>query len=324
MHNYNELLDKVKEYIADITYNHEPSELYEPIEYIMSLGGKRIRPVIALMSCEMFGEKYEKAIDAAVGMEMFHNFTLVHDDIMDRANVRRGEPTVHVKWDENRALLSGDAMIILANKMMLDVDDDVLREVMDLYNETGIKVCDGQQYDMNFESRDVIQMDEYLRMIELKTAKLIAGCLRLGAVVAKTTEKNKSLIEDFGMNLGISFQIEDDLLDSFGDFESFGKKIGGDILINKKTFLLVKSMELADESKLKEINYWLNQKDYNPNEKINAILEIYNQYNIKEIALKESTLYFDKAMKSLADIEVHESKKEELKKFAYKLIRRAS
>ena len=322
MQRFNELLALVSEEVEKLKYQNEPRELYEPIEYIMGLGGKRLRPIVCLMSCEMFGGNIDKAMHAALGMEMFHNFTLVHDDIMDSAQFRRGKPTVHINWNENRALLSGDAMIILANKLMMKVDDHFLREVMEVYNNTGLKVCDGQQLDLNFEQRDVISMDEYMKMIKLKTAVLIAGCFRMGAVIAGTSTRNKDLIEEFGLNLGISFQIEDDLLDSFGDYEKFGKKIGGDILINKKTFLLVKAMEIADQATRKKIDYWLSLKDFNKNEKLDSLLSIFKDLNIKEIALQESKLYFENAIIALDQIKVPLKDKMQLKQFAYLLINR--
>ncbi|MBT5529412.1 MAG: polyprenyl synthetase family protein, partial [Cytophagia bacterium] len=259
---------------------------------------------------------------AAIGMEMFHNFTLVHDDIMDDADMRRGKPTVHVNWNDNRALLSGDAMIILANQLMMRVDDHLLRDVMALYNKTGLQVCDGQQLDLNFEKRDSIRMDEYMKMIELKTAVLLAGCLRLGAVIAETSDVNKDLIEEFGWNLGISFQIEDDLLDSFGDFEKFGKSIGGDILINKKTFLLVKAMEIADKDTRLKIDHWLNLKEFDKSEKVKTFISIYNKLNIKEIALAESKVYYDKAIDALNRIDILQEEKIQMVQFAKMLISR--
>ncbi|MBT3422110.1 MAG: polyprenyl synthetase family protein [Bacteroidetes bacterium] len=322
MQSFNELLELVSNKIEKLKYQKEPRELYEPIEYILALGGKRIRPVICLMSCEMFGGKIDKALYAAIGMEMFHNFTLVHDDIMDDADVRRGKPTVHVNWNDNRALLSGDAMIILANQLMMRVDDHLLRDVMALYNKTGLQVCDGQQLDLNFEKRDSIRMDEYMKMIELKTAVLLAGCLRLGAVIAETSDVNKDLIEEFGWNLGISFQIEDDLLDSFGDFEKFGKSIGGDILINKKTFLLVKAMEIADKDTRLKIDHWLNLKEFDKSEKVKTFISIYNKLNIKEIALAESKVYYDKAIDALNRIDILQEEKIQMVQFAKMLISR--
>ena len=322
MQSFNELLELVSNKIEKLKYQKEPRELYEPIEYILALGGKRIRPVICLMSCEMFGGKIDKALYAAIGMEMFHNFTLVHDDIMDDADMRRGKPTVHVNWNDNRALLSGDAMIILANQLMMRVDDHLLRDVMALYNKTGLQVCDGQQLDLNFEKRDSIRMDEYMKMIELKTAVLLAGCLRLGAVIAETSDVNKDLIEEFGWNLGISFQIEDDLLDSFGDFEKFGKSIGGDILINKKTFLLVKAMEIADKDTRLKIDHWLNLKEFDKSEKVKTFISIYNKLNIKEIALAESKVYYDKAIDALNRIDILQEEKIQMVQFAKMLISR--
>jgi len=325
MYSFYQLKDIVSEKIENLSFTKkEPTELYQPISYLLSIGGKRIRPVLTLMSVDMFEGDVLKAVNPAVGIEMFHNFTLMHDDIMDKANHRRGQITVHKKWNENTAILSGDAMLLLANQMMLEVDDDILREVMVLYNNTGLLVCDGQQYDMNFEKRNNITTEEYLKMIELKTAVLLGGCLKLGAVLARTSENIKELIEQFGINLGISFQIEDDFLDAFGDFEKFGKSIGGDIIINKKTFLLVKALEMAKGEELKELRSWLLKSSFVPEEKINQITNIYRKLKIDQMALDCSRKYFQKAMGILADIDVKDKNKKTLYEFAHLLIGRKS
>lgn len=315
MHSLDHLKSLIDKEIKDLGLKIDPKDLYDPVSYILHMGGKRIRPLLTLLSCDMFGGNVTDAIKPALGMEMFHNFTLIHDDIMDNAEIRRGKDTVHKKWNGNQAILSGDAMLILANQMMLQVENKLVREVMDLYNECGLKVCEGQQYDMNYEKTENISLNDYLKMIELKTAVLLAGCLRLGAVIAKTDNNNKELIEQFGINLGISFQIEDDLLDAFGDADTFGKKIGGDIIINKKTFLLVKAMELADHSQLTEIKYWLNKENIQHEEKIKNIIRIYSNLQIEKIALETSKYYFDEAMKYLDQTDVDHLKKIRLKEY---------
>jgi geranylgeranyl diphosphate synthase, type II len=310
--------------INNLKFEREPRELYEPIEYILNIGGKRLRPVVTLMACDIFGGDIKKAMYPAIGMEMFHNFTLIHDDIMDRAPVRRGFATVHTKWDENRAILSGDAMLILANQFMLKADDDVLREVMELYNLSGLMVCDGQQYDMNYESRNLTSIDEYIRMIELKTAVLISSCFRLGAVIAKTTTQNKDIIEKFGHNLGISFQLEDDILDAFGDYSKFGKSIGGDILANKKTYLLLKAFELAKGKDLDALKNWFEHKDHIPENKVFGVLDIYNRLNIREISKEASRHYFDISIHYLNQLKISDKARSTLFELADFLINRDS
>jgi geranylgeranyl diphosphate synthase type II len=310
--------------INNLKFEREPRELYEPIEYILQIGGKRLRPVVTLMTCDIFGGDMDKAMYPAIGMEMFHNFTLIHDDIMDQAPKRRGFETVHTKWDENRAILSGDAMLILANQFMLKADDDVLREVMELYNFSGLQVCDGQQYDMNHETRKLTSIDEYIRMIELKTAVLISSCFRLGAVIAKTSTENKDVIEKFGHNLGISFQLEDDILDAFGDYSKFGKSIGGDILANKKTYLLLKAFELAKGNDLKALENWFTHKDHDPEHKVNAVLDIYNRLDIKKLSKQASRHYFDISIEYLNQLNVSADAKSALYELADFLINRDS
>ena len=310
--------------ILNLKFEREPRELYEPIAYILNIGGKRLRPVVTLMSCDIFGGNLKKAMFPAIGMEMFHNFTLIHDDIMDQAPVRRGFATVHAKWDENRAILSGDAMLILANQFMLKAEDDVLREVMELYNFSGLMVCDGQQYDMNYESRKRTSIDEYIRMIELKTAVLISSCFKLGAVIAKTSTENKDLIEKFGHNLGISFQLEDDILDAFGDYSKFGKSIGGDILANKKTFLLLKAFDLAEGKDLQDLENWFAHKNHDPEQKVQAVLDIYRKLNIRELSKNASRHYFDISIEYLNQLDISDKARSTLYDLADYLINRDS
>jgi geranylgeranyl diphosphate synthase type II len=324
MHSFQHYQNILNTEIDNLKFGNEPRELYEPIEYIMQLGGKRLRPVVTLMSCDIFGGDINKAIFPAIGMELFHNFTLIHDDIMDKAAFRRGFATVHTKWDENRAILSGDAMLIMANQFMLKAEDDVLREVMELYNFSGLMVCEGQQYDMNYESRYSTTIEEYISMIELKTAALISCSFRLGTVIAKTSVENKNIIEKFGHNLGISFQLEDDILDAFGDYYKFGKSIGGDILANKKTYLLLKAFELAEGNDKKSLEYWFAHKEHDPDNKIQSVLDIYNKLNIREISKKASLHYFNKALKFLDQLKISAEAKKSLTALADFLINRDS
>jgi len=240
-----QLQNSINQYISNKTYGASPVELYEPINYIMSLGGKRLRPCLLLMACDMFGGDVEQALAPALAIEVFHNFTLMHDDIMDKAPLRRGKPTVHEKWNANTAILSGDVMMVESNKLIMQVKDNILRPVLDVFNDTAVGVCEGQQIDMNFETRQDVQIDEYINMIRLKTAVLVGGALKMGALVGGADDAEGTLLYNFGEQLGIAFQLQDDILDVYGDPKKFGKQVGGDIISNKKTYLLIKALELA-------------------------------------------------------------------------------
>ena len=244
---FNEYLKMVNDAIAEIPYPKTPGNLYEPIAYTMALGGKRIRPVLTLMACDAFGGDAQKAIKAAVGLEMFHNFTLLHDDVMDKADVRRGQPTVHRRWNDNVAILSGDTMLTMASQMMAQVDADKLAPVMELFNKTAIEIYEGQQYDMDFECRSVVKEEEYLEMIRLKTSVLLGCACKLGAIIAGASEENADAIYNMGQYLGLAFQLQDDVLDVWGDEATFGKAVGGDIMNNKKTILLINAILRAQE-----------------------------------------------------------------------------
>ena len=239
----------------------EPKELYEPIWYTLRSGGKRLRPILVLQGCQLFHDDIERALKPALGIELFHNFTLLHDDIMDKAFMRRNQPTVHTKWDINRAILSGDAMAIQANIFIASCDAKLLPDVLGVFNKTALQVCEGQQYDLNFEIMDEVTVDQYMNMIRLKTAVLLAGSLKIGAIIGGATEKQAGLVYDFGHDMGMAFQLQDDYLDTFGDPETFGKNIGGDILSNKKTFLLIKARQRANPAQLKELNEWYDGED---------------------------------------------------------------
>ena len=310
-----ELQNIIQQAIEQLKYPAQPPDLYEPIGYILSIGGKRLRPALLLMACDIFGGDVNKAVQAALAIEVFHNFTLMHDDIMDKAPLRRGKATVHERWNQNVAILSGDAMMVEANKLMLQVDDGILRQVMDIFNTTATGVCEGQQFDMSFESRDTVSAEEYINMIRLKTAVLLGGALKIGALIGGANEKDAALIYTFGEQLGIAFQLQDDILDVYGDPEKFGKQVGGDILSNKKTFLLIKALELADGDNLANLNKWLGNSK-TTKEKVAAVTAIYNNLNIREHANQVMQGYADKAFKALEELGLTAENKQHLYDFA--------
>jgi len=320
MHSIEQLQFIINKAIADTKYTSEPAELYEPISYLMQLGGKRMRPVLVLISTELFGGNVLKALDAAIGIELFHNFTLMHDDIMDKAPLRRGNPTVHVKWNESAAILSGDVMFVEAYKLMIKVEDSILRKVLDIFSDTASGVCQGQQADMNFEKRDDVGLEEYIEMIRLKTAVLLAGSMQIGAIIGGAEQEQADLLYEFGENLGLAFQLQDDILDVYGDPEKFGKQVGGDILADKKTFLLIKARELAIGETALELDRWLNNSDFLPENKVNAITSIYNSIGVRKLAEAEMENYVLKALNALDKIAVDNTRKELLRGFAEHLL----
>ena len=320
MHSIEQLQNIINKAIAETKYTAKPAELYEPISYLMRLGGKRMRPVLVLVSTELFGGDVLKALDAAIGIELFHNFTLMHDDIMDKAPLRRGNPTVHVKWNESAAILSGDVMFVEAYKLMIRVDDSILRKVLDIFSDTASGVCQGQQADMNFEKRDHVSLEEYIEMIRLKTAVLLAGSMQIGALIGGAEKEQADLLYEFGENLGLAFQLQDDILDVYGDPEKFGKQVGGDILADKKTFLLIKAKELAKGESASELDKWLNKPDVLPDNKVNAITSIYNSLGVRKLAEAEMENYVRKALNALDKIIVENSRKELLRGFAEQLL----
>jgi geranylgeranyl diphosphate synthase type II len=319
MHSIEQLQYLVNKAIADTKYTEQPAELYEPISYLMQLGGKRMRPVLVLIATEIFDGNVLKALDAAIGIELFHNFTLMHDDIMDKAPLRRGKPTVHAKWNESAAILSGDVMFVEAYKLMIKVDDSILREVLAIFSDTASGVCQGQQADMNFEKRDDVSLPEYLEMIRQKTAVLLAGSMQIGALIGGAVPDQANLIYEFGENLGLAFQLQDDILDVYGNPEKFGKQVGGDILSNKKTFMLIKAKELATGNTKSDLDTWLNSSD-DPLAKIKAITSIYNLLEVRKLAEIEMEEYVNKALRALDMISVDCSKKDLLRGFAEQLL----
>jgi geranylgeranyl diphosphate synthase type II len=312
----------VEKHIQNLSVPDTPPELYEPVRYILTLGGKRLRPALVILACDLFEGDVDSAIVPAVAIEVFHNFTLLHDDIMDRSELRRGSPTVHVKYNENVAILSGDVMSILASRLMNQAPGVVLNVVHDVFTRTAMQVCEGQQMDMNFEERLTVTEDQYLQMIELKTAVLIAASLKIGAILGGSSQKDAEDLYEFGRNLGIAFQLQDDMLDTFGDPGLIGKKLGTDIVDNKKTFLVIQALEQASSSQKKELTRWLSKKDFDPKEKVAALTELFDQLNIKEVTEKRIRNYYDLALASLERLNGPEERKTELLNFASFLMNR--
>lgn len=290
--------------IKNLKFPENPKQLYDPITYIINLGGKRIRPLLVLLSTELFGKNPNDAIHAAMAIEVFHNFTLVHDDIMDNAPLRRGKATVHEKWSTNTAILSGDVMMVEANKNLAKVNPIFLKDVLETFNATAQGVCEGQQLDMEFEDRDDVTIAEYIDMIRLKTAVLLGGALKLGAIIAEASAKDADLIYQFGENIGIAFQLQDDILDVYADPEKFGKQVGGDIIANKKTFLLLKAFELAETENLQSLQTWTNYETFDVKEKVDAVKQVYDVLNIQKIAKEAMDNYMNKALAYMEQINV--------------------
>lgn len=323
MYTFNEVLSIVNTEIEQINWKRVPTGLYEPIEYILSLGGKRLRPAITLMSYDLYADDIMSAVKPALGLEVFHNFTLLHDDIMDRADMRRGKPTVHKKWNDNTAILSGDVMQIEAYKLIAGTPVEHLKVVLDLFSKTATEICEGQQLDMEFESRTDVTADEYIEMICLKTAVLLAAGAQIGAILGGGSDEDAANLYNFGNAIGLAFQLKDDLLDVYGNESNFGKKIGGDILCNKKTYLLIHALKKAEGNDAEELKFWLNNDDKSlETEKIAAVTAIYNRLNIREICEEKMEYYYREALESLGKVQVADDKKEELRKLAAKLMSR--
>ena len=300
-----------------------PAGLYEPVEYVMAAGGKRVRPVLTLMACNLFGDDIRKALMPAIALEFFHNFTLLHDDLMDHADVRRNRPTVHKRWNENTAILSGDAMMILAFRYMCRAQPEILPALLDTFTCTALEVCEGQQYDMEFEQRTDVSIDEYLHMIRLKTAVLLAACLKTGAICGGSDAANAESLYQFGISLGLTFQIQDDWLDVYADPDVFGKAIGGDIISGKKTFLLLTAFERADEKTRAELSVLLNDPQISADEKINSVKVIYDRLGVGDIARQAMDMFYRQAMSHLREVTaIDPSRKTILEEFATKLLKR--
>ncbi|BDX37557.1 isoprenyl synthetase [Tenuifilaceae bacterium CYCD] len=324
MYTFHELNDLVASTFVNLKFSKEPISLYSPVEYILGIGGKRIRPILTLAGCNVFSDSIEKAQSPSVAVEIFHNFTLVHDDIMDNADIRRGQPTIHKRWDNNSAILSGDAMTILAYQFLTNVDYKYLSRVLHIFNSFALGICEGQQYDMDFEKRSDVTRNEYLKMIELKTAVLLKGALQIGAVIGDAKDSDIERIGEFGRCLGVAFQLQDDLLDTYGNVETFGKKIGGDIVANKKTILTIETMNLLKSSDKEEFINLMSDYKLEKTAKIDAVIKIYDRVKVKELVNVLIKNYFDSAMTSLNSISVSSERKVVLYEIAEKLMNRNS
>ncbi len=312
----------VEKHIQSVSIPDTPPELYEPVQYILSLGGKRIRPALVILACDLFAGAVETAIIPAVAIEIFHNFTLLHDDIMDRSELRRGSPTVHVKYNENVAILSGDVMSILASRLINQSPGVVLNVVHDIFTKTAMQVCEGQQIDMNFEERHAVSEEEYLNMIELKTAVLIAASLKIGAILGGSSQKDAEDLYEFGRNLGVAFQLQDDLLDTYGDSSVVGKMLGTDIVDNKKTFLMIQALDKASPAQKEDLIQWLTNKDFDREEKIKGVTSIYDALKIQKLTKNRIKAFYEKAIENLKHLNRPEERKTELYNFASFLMNR--
>ena len=319
-----DLQEVLMEALQKTSFATEPAELYQPISYILSLGGKRLRPALVLMATDMYGADVSSAIPQAIGIELFHNFTLMHDDIMDDAPLRRGKTTVHEKWNTNIGILSGDALFVKAYQSIVKAKPQYLAELIDLFNQTALEVCEGQQYDMNFEMQERVSMSEYLKMIKFKTAVLLACALKSGALVADASEKDQQHLYDFGIHIGLAFQLMDDILDVYGYQKDFGKQIAGDILCNKKTCLYIKAYEMADRSQLKVLDYYFTAADVPAQEKIKKVMEVYEQLNVQSLCKEMMDEHFAIAQTHLKGLEVSDDRKATLQEFAQLLMVRVN
>ena len=327
MKTFQETLDFFNQALANLPLDRQPEGLYTPVKYELSLGGKRIRPVLLLMAYQLYRNDMERVLPTALGLEMYHNYTLLHDDVMDKADMRRGKPTVHKVWDENTAILSGDAMLVLAYQLMGQASADHLKAVLDLFTTTALEIGEGQQYDMDFESRMDVREEEYIEMIRLKTSVLLACALKLGALQADAPATDADLLYRFGENIGLAFQLQDDLLDVYGDPKTFGKNIGGDILEGKKTFMLINALRLANSAQRDALEKWLATEVSTPEaarEKIAAVTALYNEIGVRQLAEERIQAYFDAAFVNLDAVALPNERKEDLRHLALALFGRKS
>ena len=316
------MLDKINNYIKHLPLDREPRGLYEPIEYVLSLGGKRIRPMLMLMAYGLWRDDNEKILPQAVALETFHNFTLLHDDVMDHADVRRGKPTVHKKWDENTAILSGDNMLVLSFKWMQQGPAEKMPAILNTFTTTAIEIDEGQQMDVDFEERNDVREEEYIEMIRLKTSVLLACAIKIGAIMADAPDEDVENLYKFGEAIGLSFQLQDDYLDVYGNPEVFGKAIGGDIACNKKTYMLINALNKAEGEEKKELEQWINAKDADRDEKVKAVTRIYNRLGIDQMAKAKMEQYYKEAIAFLDKVNVPESRKRTLRDYADSMMKR--
>lgn len=317
-----EILKMVNEFLDHLSYDRKPESLYEPIKYVLSMGGKRIRPTLMLLAYNLYKENPEDILMNACALETYHNYTLLHDDLMDNADMRRGHLTVHKKWNDNTAILSGDSMLVLAFHRMMQCDANHLKDILDLFTVTALEIGEGQQYDMEFETRNDVKEEEYIEMIRLKTSVLLACALKIGAILADASAEDADNLYKFGEQIGLAFQLQDDYLDVYGDSKVFGKEIGGDITSNKKTYMLINAFNKANDAQREELTRWVSARDFDRNEKVNAVTRLYNEIGIDQLAQDKIAYYFAQSKKFLDAVNVPEEKKEELRKYAQKMMKR--
>lgn len=319
-----EIQKLIRQRIQDMPFERKPQSLYAPVRYVLSLGGKCVRPTLMLMAYNMYKDRPEDIMSAAIGLETYHNYTLLHDDLMDNAPVRRGNPTVHVKWSPNAAILSGDSMLVMAYQYIGRCAPAYLPQVLNLFTTTALEIGEGQQYDMEFETRSDVREEEYLEMIRLKTSVLLACALKMGALLADAPAQDADLLYCFGEQIGLAFQLQDDYLDCYGDFETFGKRIGGDILSNKKTYMLINALQLAGEVQRKELISWIEAKDFDAQEKIDRVTALYSEIGIPQLVQQRINECYDRAETALRAVRLPEERKQVLLSFARDMLNRQS
>jgi len=324
MYSSDELMKMVNEALAHLAYDRQPASLYEPIQYVLSLGGKRVRPVLMLMAYNLYKDDPEHIMMPALGIETYHNFTLLHDDLMDDADMRRGHETVHCRWNPNQAILSGDTMLLQAYYRMAQCDVDKLKEVFDLFTETAFEIGEGQQLDIEFEDRSDVREEEYMEMIRLKTSVLLACALKIGAILGGASKEDADNLYAFGEQIGLAFQLQDDLLDVYGDPKVFGKNIGGDITSNKKTYMLINAYNRANEAQRQELVKWIEAKDFNRDEKVQAVTRLYDEIGIRELCEQKMDGCYALAQQYLQNVSVSDERKAVLKAYAAAMMKRQS
>ena len=317
-----QILQRVNDFLSSLPYDRKPASLYEPVQYVLAIGGKRIRPVLALLGYNLWREQPEDILMPAIGLETYHNYTLLHDDLMDNADMRRGHQTVHKKWDANKAILSGDSMLVLAYQRVAQVPADKLQQVFDLFTITALEIGEGQEYDMSFETRNDVTEDEYIEMIRLKTSVLLACALKMGAILADAPQADADRMYRLGEQIGLAFQLQDDLLDVYGDPKVFGKAIGGDITCNKKTYMLINAYNRANDKQRAELSRWINAKTFNREVKVGEVTRLYNEIGIRQLCEEKINYYFEQARQTLAQIDVPAERKQALSSYMDELLHR--